>query len=156
MLSVPASRQPDDVSCLPTCIQAVLAFLGREPDPGLVEDWCHLTPLGCDVDLAIQGLNDAGIDAELRQCESLGELEEMLSEGQPPVAILTEGDGWSHSVVVCALDSKSVTVMDPRLGAYTRIPRGAFLNAWSALGGETLLVGGAPPPAPSAPVVGDG
>jgi ABC-type bacteriocin/lantibiotic exporter with double-glycine peptidase domain len=142
MLHVPIRRQPDDTSCLPSCVDAVLGFFGMDVEHAQVREWCHTTAVGSDVDLAIQGLNDAGVDAELRQCESLDELEELLSEGRPPIVALSEGGSWSHSVVVCGMDEATVTVMDPRFGSEIHIPRDDFLLAWSSLAGETLLVGG--------------
>ena len=63
MLRVPRLRQPDDTSCLPTCVEAVLQFLGYDCSYSEVREWCHATPSGCDADLAIQGLHLAALKA---------------------------------------------------------------------------------------------
>lgn len=141
MLNVPARRQPDETACLPTCVEAVIAFFGRSITTADVRRWCRTTAAGSDVDQAIQGLEDAGVDAELLQLSSRDDLIEMLDAGRPPIAILAEGPGWSHAVVVCDLDEHSVTFMDPRIGGYTRAPWDEFAAAWTRLSRETLLVG---------------
>ena len=149
MLAVPLRKQEDETACLPTCVAAVLGFLGYEPPIDDVRYWCRTTERGSDVDLAIQGLNDAGVDAELLQCATLDELQPLLDEGRRPIVILSQGGGWSHSVVVCAIEPEAVVVMEPRTGGYLRIGREAFLGAWTPLAGETVLVGGAPEDPPS-------
>jgi ABC-type bacteriocin/lantibiotic exporter with double-glycine peptidase domain len=142
MLLVPTRRQPDDVSCLPTCVLAVLEFLGREIEFADALRYCHTTAVGSDVDLAVQGLTAAGFDADLQQSGSLDDLSEWIAEGQPPIVALSLGDGWSHTVVVCDVTETSVTVMDPEVGRYVELSISAFIAAWVALSGETLIVAG--------------
>jgi hypothetical protein len=71
-----------------------------EADPTDIRRWCCTTATGSNVDLAVQGLTEQGIDAELLQCHAIEELEALLAEGRPPIAVLTLGGGWSHTVVV--------------------------------------------------------
>jgi ABC-type bacteriocin/lantibiotic exporter with double-glycine peptidase domain len=91
MLFVPKLRQPDGVSCLPTCIQAALAFHGRQQELGELRARCAATSVGSNADLAVHRLNDAGYDAELAQIDCLEEPEETLSAGLPPIVLVSEG-----------------------------------------------------------------
>ena len=144
MLRVPARRQPDSVSCLPTCVEVVLDFLGYHTEASENRRWCYTTRVGSDVDLAIQGLDDAGVDAELLQCDSLERLRDLIAEGRPPIVLFPEGGSWSHSVVVCSVDDAQVTIMDPRAGDYVALSVSDFSASWLPHSGETLLVGGSP------------
>lgn len=141
MLRVPHRRQVDSVSCLPACVEAVLAYLGRDVPTEVVRRWCRTSAAGCDNDLAVQGLSDAGIDAELLQCEELADIEECLDAGRPPIVMLAVGDGWCHAVVLCGVSEDRVTCMDPIVGEYVELAREDFLLAWVPLSCETLLIG---------------
>src|SRR5688500_8588401 len=125
MLHVPKLRQPDDTSCLPTCIEAVLSYLGYDCSPSEVRDWCHATVSGCDSDLAVQGLRDAGLDAALNQC-SLADLGELIDAGYPPIILLNEAGDWYHAVVVCEITETQIVLMDPRTGDYQRLSHEAL------------------------------
>lgn len=142
MLRVPTLRHPDETSCLPTCVESVLQFLGYPATHEEVRRWCHTRPEGSEADLAVQGLGEAGFDAVLVQCTFLAELEERVLEEQPPIVVLAEGEGWYHCVVVCGVDPAALTVMDPRVGIYVEIPTDEFLTAWTPLSADTLLISG--------------
>lgn len=144
MLQVPCLRQPDDTGCLPTCVRAVLSYQGREVEHAEVSRWCRSSTLGTVAELAAQGLAEQGVDAELVQADSLEELASFLDEGRPPIVLLYEAPGWSHAVVLCAVDERTVTVMDPRLASYDQGDIAQFTDAWLAVTGDTLLVGGQP------------
>jgi len=144
LLAVPALRQPDATACLPTCVEAVLLFLGYAVTHREVYGWCHATPSGSDSDMAVQGLMDHGFDAELLQVDSLDTLAEYVEEGRPPIVVLVQPGGGIHAVVVCGLTREGVSVMDPAFGRLMTIPQHDFLQAWRRLDGESLLVGAAP------------
>jgi ABC-type bacteriocin/lantibiotic exporter with double-glycine peptidase domain len=123
-------------------VASVLSFLGYDVDPSDIRRWCHTTIVGSDADLAVQGLVEQGIDADLLQCHSVEELEVLLAEGRPPIGALTLGGSRSHAVVVCDIQADAVVVMDPMVGDYVRVSREAFLLDWLPLSGEILLIGG--------------
>jgi hypothetical protein len=107
-------------------------------------EWCWTTTLGSEADLAVQGLTDAGVDADLVQPTRLSAIRGFLEEGRPPIILLAEGPRWYRTVVVCAITDTAATVMDPRIGAYTDIPLAELQLAWLPPAGEVLLVGGHP------------
>jgi len=144
MLRVPTLRQPSETACLPTCVEAVLRYHGHACDSDEVRHWCHTRLEGSDADLAVQGLNDAGIDAELLQCGTLDDLRRLIEEDRPPIVLLWEGGGWYHAVVVCEADEASVVVMDPIPGSYVTVSTIEFLLAWQPVHADTLLVGARP------------
>lgn len=153
MLRVPRLRQPDPTACLPTCVLCVLRYYGHAAEYRDVRAWCHSTPSGSDPDLAVQGLADAAVDAQLLQCSSEEELRELIEDGVPPIAALALGNGYYHTVVVCGVGENSVTVMDPMAGDYIDVPLSEFLMAWTPASGEVILLTGPPNSdrAPSAP-----
>jgi ABC-type bacteriocin/lantibiotic exporter with double-glycine peptidase domain len=140
MLPVPKLRQPDETSCLPTCIEAVLRFLGYGCSPAEVREWCYTTNSGCDADLAVQGLRDAGYDATLGQV-TIADLREMLDSGYPPIIVLPEGDGWYHAAVVCDISAAGFVLMDPRIGDYQFLPHESLLEKWLPGHDEVMQVG---------------
>jgi ABC-type bacteriocin/lantibiotic exporter with double-glycine peptidase domain len=140
MLHVPKLRQRNDTSCLPTCVESVLQFLGYDIAPSEVAGWCHTTLSGCDVDLAVQGLRDAGFDASLSQC-SVADLSELIDVGHPPIIILKEVEGWTHAVVVCDITDSKVVLMDPRTGGYQLLTHEELYIMWLPGHGEVMQVG---------------
>lgn len=140
MLRVPAFRQADDTSCVPTCIRSVLAFHGRNVDAPEVHAWCRTTRLGSDADTAVQGLIDAGHDAELNQLV-MEDLVHALEDQRPPIVVLSHGNGWLQAVVVCEIGPRDIIVMDPRVGTYVSLTRAEFELSWAAVSGESLFIG---------------
>jgi ABC-type bacteriocin/lantibiotic exporter with double-glycine peptidase domain len=144
MLRVPRLKQPDSTSCLPTCVEAVLRYHGYAANAARIREWCYTTSRGSDADLAVQGLNEAGIDAELLQCGSLAEIRELLDQGRPPIVLLFEVGDYYHTVVVCDLDGDVFTFMDPRTGEYVQASAQELSLDWAPPSGEVLLIGGSP------------
>ena len=140
MLRVPRLRQPDETSCLPTCVEAVLRFLDYDCSAAEVREWCYTTKSGCDADLAVQGLREAGFDAMLGQ-PTLADLREMLDAGYPPIIVLREIDGWYHAAVVCEINAAGFVLMDPRIGDYQYFSVEAVLEKWFPGHDEVIQVG---------------
>jgi len=124
MLPVPRYRQRDPISCLPTCVHAVLEY--RHGENAItyedVFEACCLDSKGAVVDLAIQGLQEAGWDLGILTYQDLASIKELVDIGDPVVvirAVIQQGsNSLGHAVVVCALDDSSITVMDPAVGDY--------------------------------------
>jgi hypothetical protein len=61
----PLLRQPPDSnSCLPTAVRAVLLWYGEDVTQDEVSGWCQEDSKGCGLDLAIDGLREAGFDID--------------------------------------------------------------------------------------------
>ena len=142
MLRVPAIRQPSEITCLPTCVRAALLFLGRSIPQEEAEDACGTGSRGTVVDVALDGLAGAGMDAELRQFASIDDLLGELSDGQPVIALIRHPSGSLHAVVVCDVTDDTVTIMDPGKGAYEGVPRQQFEDYRCRIQNEGLLVTG--------------
>ncbi|MBI3945501.1 MAG: C39 family peptidase [Armatimonadetes bacterium] len=141
MLHVPTFRQPDDVACLPTCVRAVLAFRGYPLSDEDASRLCQTDYEGTVIDLALSGLADAGLDADLHQFESVAELRELIADGQPVVTFLRHPSGSLHAVVVCDVTPSAVTVMDPGPGEYAMLPLSRFEDLWCRVQNEGIVVG---------------
>lgn len=144
MLKVPIMRQPHDMACLPTCIRAVLAYHGYAISDDEAATVCRSGRGGAAAELAVDGLVEWGLDAELRQFDNVGDLGDAVEDGQPVVAILQHPAGGTHAVVVCEVAADTVTVMDPDLGDYVQLPTRRFEALWRPVQGDALLVGRAP------------
>jgi hypothetical protein len=60
MLQIPRLRQPDEVTCLPTCVRSVLVYRGHPVSDAEVADACRVSRRGAVLDLARDGLSEAG------------------------------------------------------------------------------------------------
>ncbi len=141
MLKVPLVRQPNDTACLPTCVRAVLAYRGFRLSHDDVAEMCRTQKTGSAAELAVDGLIEAGIDAELHQFDGMVELQAALEDGRPVVAILQHLSGGTHAVVVCEISADTVTVMDPALGDYVELPVQRFEAFWAPIQSEGMLIG---------------
>lgn len=141
MLRVPTLRQPDDVTCLPTCIRAVLAYHGRRVTSRDAADMCRTHEAGSGVVHALDALVDAGLDADLLQFDSVDDLTDLVTDGRPVIALLRHRGGGYHAVVVCGVTQDAVTIMDPAPGEYVTMPISQFMDMWSPLQSEGILVG---------------
>ncbi len=144
MLQVPRIPQPDDVTCLPACVRAVLAYWGQSLSDAEAAALCRTFLRGTLLDVAVRGLADAGIDADLRQFDSTDELAELLDEGRPVIVILRHPAGGLHAVVVCDVDASVVTIMDPAVADYRTLPLSRFEDLWCRVHNEGLIVGSRP------------
>ena len=141
MLRVPCLRQPTKVTCLPTCVRAVLAYHGREIGDGEAAEMCNLGHAGAVAELAVDGLTDAGIDFSIRQFAEIGELGEELDDSGPVIAFVGHPSGSPHAVVVCDVDEDAVTFMDPAFGEYTTLSTAEFESAWQQVEHEAMTIG---------------
>lgn len=141
MLRIPRLRQPNSVACLPTCVRAVLAYHGRQVSDDEAAEMCRTDSAGTVADLAVQGLAEAGIDAEFRQFGSLDDLREWLLDGSPIITFLWHPAGSAHAVVVCDVSADTVTVMDPALGDCIELPIAQFEALWCDLDNGGIVIG---------------
>jgi hypothetical protein len=86
---------------------------------------CRLGNRGANVEIAAEGLREAGWDVEPIRHFDERELERALEDGQPPIVVVALGgaEDMAHAVVLCSIASDSVTVMDPSVGEYVTLPR---------------------------------
>lgn len=141
MLKIPTLRQVSSVTCLPTCLRAVLAYRGLELSEEEVVEACDTSVDGTRADMAVQGLSDAGFDVEIRQFADAEALRECLGEGQPVIAFLQHPSGQLHAVVVCEVDAEEVTYMDPARGEYRSMSIALFERHWLNMQNEAMVVG---------------
>lgn len=132
MLWVPRRRQPDRVSCLPTCVWAVLEFEGQDVTFDEVVAACLLGSHGAVLELALQGLREADWDVQVVDDFDLELIQEALDEGRPLITTIRSADRepMAHAVVVCAIGRQDVIVMDPLVGEYVSVPLADFNRSY--------------------------
>jgi hypothetical protein len=103
---------------------------------------CHLDSRGAVQELALQGLREAGWDVETISRFDPDETSAALADGRPLIIGLTRSQRLAHAVVVCAIDTRNVTVMDPAEGEYVEIPLiEVLLQMEEGLGGGFYIAG---------------
>ncbi len=134
------------MSCLPTCVRAILQWQGDTYSAREISEWCRENASGCAFDDSIEGLIEAGFEVEvIPESDPLTMLEALrrhVQEGTPVVVTLqvearTEGN---HAVVTVGSTPNTFTVMDPLLGTFTDWPTDRFLLAWAYTGFLNLLL----------------
>ena len=126
MLQVPRIRQPNNATCFPACVWAVLTYAGNAIEYEEIEAACALDPLGAAPEVALQALADAGWDIEVQQEVSVEVIHAALEDERAPILILpvpgVDTTRFAHAVVACGLSEGVLTVMDPQMGDYRELP----------------------------------
>ena len=100
-------QPPGSNSCLSTAIRAVLLWFGERVTAAEVSEWCAEDPNGCVLDLAIDGLRDAGFDIQGLIAPTDEEAQELLR------ATVTDADDPKPVVVTLQnplLSSRMITL----------------------------------------------
>lgn len=123
-----------------------------------VSEWCGEEPEGCVLDLAIDGLRDAGFEVEELRADTDGEAQELLrttitdqDDPQPVIVILQNpllATRMNHAVVVISIEpGKAVSdmqwdveFMDPLTGRIERDTNGMFWRQWDFAGQRALII----------------
>ena len=144
----PLLRQPPGSNaCLPTCVYAVLLWHGENVTLDNVSAWCQEETQGCFLDIAIDGLRDAGFDLEELPTRTQDDAEEQLrnlfTDSDPiPILVTIQNPLISidsdHAVVVTDIrrvdtadgEQEIVEYMDPLIGDLAQDSRGDFWDYW--------------------------
>jgi ABC-type bacteriocin/lantibiotic exporter with double-glycine peptidase domain len=124
----------------------VLAAFGQPMAEDVLRVVTDCSPLGTDAFQLVEAARQLGFPTSRKYTlASLDELATLLAEGHWPIVYVDlwplQGglSGQSHAMVVIALDPTDVTVLDPLHGE-RRLPRDAFLAAWSAMRYLTIVI----------------
>lgn len=144
LLPVPHFEQIRDGSCLPTCVQMVLGYLGDERTEAELSKLLDTKAYGTPIRNA-ERLREDGYEVWVRQITRT-DLASYLDAGMPvTVRVWTTMLGYwdvitSHVVVVIGYDDSFVFINDP---AFSNAPQqvvwDAFLAAWAEYD-ETAVV----------------
>lgn len=149
MLEVPRRCQPDAFGCLPTCVWSVLTFQGYVLEYEEVEAACLVGPRGALLELAVQGLQEAGWDVEMAEELDLDTIRSAMEQERPIIASVIagriEGQPLAHAVVICDLTEDTLVVMDPRVGDYVSLPLKEFSDVFAGRYAGGFLIAGAAP-----------
>ena len=144
LLSVPHFEQSRDGTCLPACVQMVLAYLGDERTEADLATLLDTKDYGTPISHA-EKLRQDGYDVRLRQLTRI-ELETYLNDGLPVIVRVWTAmlDYWtitaSHVVVIVGYDERAVFLNDPAFPtSLHRVVWDAFLAAWAEYD-ETAVV----------------
>jgi hypothetical protein len=135
----PLLRQPDAISCGPTCCSMLLKYYGLRADIADVKDTAgtRLFKFG-DEEVGFtwpshvrKALMEHGLEAELVRESSLGEVAELVGENRPPILLVRSSARTWHYVVVTGRRGKNrFRVADP-LGREYWLDADTLDQAWT-------------------------
>jgi ABC-type bacteriocin/lantibiotic exporter with double-glycine peptidase domain len=124
----------------------VLDAMGIELDEAQLRDLTDCSPLGTDAFQLIEAARHFGFVASRKYTlESLEELSSLIEKGNFPIVYVDmwplQGglSGQNHALVVIAVDSENVSVLDPLAGERS-ISREDFQAAWSEMRFLTIVI----------------
>lgn len=127
MLRVPKLRQPDSISCLPTCIHSALIYLYGEAAPAYEEvvEACRLDLRGAVDELAFYGLQQCEWEVRVLLDPSPAAIRDEIEDDRPVIVLLDRGVAlgqmMAHAVLACGVTDSGLFVMDPEVGEYVEI-----------------------------------
>lgn len=132
--------QPDDFSCVPTCLLMVLKSFNCNPPMYELRELCKCDEEGTEPSNAISAVKHYGFEKSfVAYLDSLEELAEELSNGLFPVVYLRFSSKNSHAVVVVRVSSTLVSVLDPEIGERD-FEINEFMEIWSNTRRTTILI----------------
>ena len=144
LLPVPHFEQSRDGTCLPACVQMILAYLGDERTEADLATLLGTKEYGTPIRQAERLWQD-GYDVQCCQLART-DLETYLNDGLPVIVRVWTAmlDYWtittSHVVVIVGYDERSVFLNDPAFStAPQQVVWDAFLAAWAEYD-ETAVV----------------
>jgi len=121
MLDIPRRRQPNAVTCLPTCVWCVLTFHGYSVDLDDIIEACRLDSLGASDELALQILREQWDVEEVHEFDPAF-IRDALDDSRPLILTYNVAElgihTLGHAVVICDATEGAITVMDPSFGDY--------------------------------------
>jgi len=141
----PLQQPLGSFSCLPTAIASILInHFHVSVSPGDVSDWCNEDPLGCVLDLAIDGLRHNGWLMQQLKIDPEAEMRAFVNDEDDPtpvIAIVKPGTQFAtdHAVVVLGFehirdDIETVYFMDPMSGQIVSMYASEFMKYWDYAG----------------------
>jgi ABC-type bacteriocin/lantibiotic exporter with double-glycine peptidase domain len=146
MMKLKAFRQEQPHTCLVACIRIVLEYRGRTHGEQELAEACKSVPMWGTLPAdAVAGLEQLGYRALWFENASLERLMALLNQDWPVIVFLRAADlphgrAGLHSVVVAGLDKGDVICLDPTLGAELRLDLNDFVQAWSALDNQGMVL----------------
>jgi len=107
---------------------------------------CKTTPLGTDLDDAVQGVIGLGFKATKLQSATSGDMARFIQSHHPVIVFLSVkhlpygGQAGMHAVVVTNYEENEVSFIDPARGEEIALTLGTFLKAWQARGCRGLVI----------------
>ena len=124
----------------------VLSALGVEVDEAKLRQLADCTQFGTEAFQLVEAARKVGFTSSRKHTlDSLDELARLVDDGHFPIVYvdlwpLSGGlSGQYHSMVVVAVEHKSVRVLDPLIGE-RNIPREEFRTAWEEMRSLTIVV----------------
>ncbi|HUK89740.1 MAG TPA: cysteine peptidase family C39 domain-containing protein [Blastocatellia bacterium] len=139
-------KQETRYSCAPACLRMVLTTFGIDQTEAELRALTDCTPLGTQAFQVVGTARKFGLTSS-RKCilASVDELGELVSEGMSPIVYVDlwplQGgqSGQHHSLVVVAVGSRRVTVLNPLAGE-EEISREDFDAAWAQMRRLAILI----------------
>lgn len=133
----PLIFQPDDFSCVPTCLLMVLSGFDCNPPMYELRELCKCNEEGTEPRFAISAVKHFGFENSfIAYLESIDELKEELANGHFPIVYLRFSARDNHAVVVVGISPNLVSVLDPQMGERA-FDVNEFMETWS---GTTIII----------------
>lgn len=145
-LSVPYFKQQYPYTCVVACVRMLLAYMGKEyTKDELVGTFGTVPVWGTRPEAAIAGLENLGYHGLWFENASLERLLDLLDHGWPVIAFLRAADlphghAGLHAIVVVGFESGDVICLDPTIEEELHLEISLFLDAWSGLGNQGMVV----------------
>ena len=145
-LSVPHYQQSTPYTCLPACVQMILAFRGQyHTEAELAQAFNTVPLLGTLPENVASSLEGMGYHALWFENATLDRMRALLDHGWPIFTLLRAADlpygtAGVHTVVVVGLAGGEITFLDPAQTHKTTMKESDFVQAWSKLDHQGIVV----------------
>lgn len=145
-LEVPHFKQQHPHTCLPACVQMVLAYWGKtHNEEELAQAFATVPVWGTRPENVVAGLEKLGYHALWFQGATFERLLELLDHGWPIIVFvravdLPHGRIGLHAIVAIGIEEGRLIYLDPAVDGEQHMELGAFFEAWSGLGHQGLAV----------------
>ena len=145
-LAVPHYQQSTLYTCLPACVRMILAFCGQHhSEAELVQAFNTIPLLGTLPENVISGLQAMNYHAIWFENATLDRLRALLDHGWPIITFLRAADlphgaAGLHAVVVIGLAGGEITFLDPVQTYKTTMKESDFVQTWSKLDHQGIVV----------------
>ncbi len=145
-LSVPHFKQQRPYTCLVACVRMLLAHRGKaHAEDELAAVFGTVPVWGTRPEAVVSGLESLGYHGLWFENAGLGRLLDLLEHDWPVITFLRAADlphGRSglHAVVVIGIEDDAIVYLDSTVEKELRLGVSSFMDAWSGLGNQGIVV----------------
>lgn len=137
IINFPILTQPDEISCGPTSLKMLFAYIGKDITIEDIKKEAHTewikygdNRIGLTTPYELKNASDKlGLKTTLQTID-LNELKYYISRKKFPIVLLRSGEKYWHWVVAIGYDRNNIIISDP-CGLQYKINNEIFENAWN-------------------------